>query len=45
VVFLVGLLIGSRIACVAAAVGSLIGMLVAWRMGAAEPTHSSRFPL
>lgn len=35
-VLLAGLFVGSRVACVAAALGSFIGMLVAWRMGATE---------
>lgn len=35
--FVVGLLISSRRACVTALFGSLIGVLVAWGMGAAEP--------
>lgn len=35
--FAAGLLIASRIAFAAALVGSLSGLLVAWRMGAAEP--------
>lgn len=35
-VILVGLFISSRLACAAAAAGSLIGMLVAWQMGATE---------
>lgn len=34
--FLAGLLVSSRLAFVAAIVGSLIGALVAWGMGAAE---------
>lgn len=37
VVFAAGLLVASRIACVAALAGSLAGLLVAWGMGAAEP--------
>lgn len=37
VVFAVGLLISSRAACVAALLGSFVGLLVAWGMGAAEP--------
>lgn len=37
VVFAVGLLVASRIACAAALAGSLAGLLVAWGMGAAEP--------
>lgn len=39
--FAVGLLIGSRLACAAALVGSLSGLLVAWGMGAAEPAIRS----
>lgn len=35
--FAVGLLISSRATCVAALLGSLVGLLVAWGMGAAEP--------
>jgi urea transporter len=35
--FAVGLLISSRVACVAAILGSFTGVLVAWGMGAAEP--------
>ncbi len=35
-VLLAGLFISSRLACAAAAVGSLVGMVVAWRMGATE---------
>ena len=38
VVFTVGLLISSRLACAAALSGSLVGLLVAWGMGAAEPS-------
>ena len=37
VLFAIGLLIASRVACVAALAGSLTGLLVAWGMGAAEP--------
>ncbi|MDN5941950.1 MAG: urea transporter [Nitrospira sp.] len=37
VFFAVGLLISSRVACVAALLGSFVGLLVAWGMGAAEP--------
>lgn len=40
-IFLVGLLIASRIACVAALLGSLSGLLVAWGLGAAEPAIRS----
>lgn len=35
--FLAGLLVSSRVACVAALAGSLTGLVVAWGMGAAEP--------
>lgn len=35
--FIVGLLISSRIVCMAAIFGSLLGALIAWGMGAAEP--------
>ena len=35
--FIAGLLISSRIICLAAIIGSLLGALVAWGMGAAEP--------
>lgn len=41
VLFAVGLLIGSRLACAAALAGSLTGLLVAWGMGAAEPAIRS----
>lgn len=37
ILFAIGLLIGSRIACTAALAGSMSGLLVAWGMGAAEP--------
>ena len=37
IIFAIGLLISSRIACVAALTGSLTGLVVAWGMGAAEP--------
>ena len=37
VVFAAGLLIASRVACAAALAGSLVALLVAWGMGAAEP--------
>jgi len=36
-VFLLALLLSSRVACMAAVFGSLVGLLVAWGMGAAEP--------
>lgn len=36
-----GLLISSRVACMAALMGSLTGLLVAWGMGAAEPAIRS----
>lgn len=39
--FVVGLLISSRVACGVALLGSLLGMLVAWGMGAAEPAIRS----
>lgn len=39
--FVIGLLIASRSAAAAALVGSLIGLLVAWGMGAAEPAIRS----
>lgn len=39
--FLLGLLISSRKACGAAILGSLVGALVAWGMGAAEPAIRS----
>lgn len=39
--FVLGLLISSRIACAAALTGSLTGLLVAWGMGAAEPAIRS----
>lgn len=37
VIFLVGLLTSSRLACGAAIMGSIVGLLVGWGMGAAEP--------
>lgn len=37
ILFTIGLLINSRIACLAALFGSLLGVLIAWGMGAAEP--------
>ncbi|HKV78780.1 MAG TPA: urea transporter [Candidatus Sulfotelmatobacter sp.] len=44
VLFAVGLLISSRRAFVAALVGSFVGLLVAWAMGALEPAmHSGVF--
>lgn len=39
--FVVGLLISSRVACGVALLGSLVGILVAWGMGAAEPAIRS----
>lgn len=36
-IFLAGLLVGSRVAGVAAALGALVGVLVAWGLGAPEP--------
>ena len=41
IIFAVGLLISSRAVFVAALLGSLLGALVAWVMGAAEPAISS----
>ena len=41
ILFTAGLLIGSPVACAAALVGSLTGLLVAWGMGAAEPAIRS----
>ena len=41
IIFAIGLLIGSRVACAAALTGSLAGLLVAWGMGAAEPAIRS----
>lgn len=41
VLFAVGLIISSRVACAAALAGSLTGLLVAWGMGAAEPAIRS----
>lgn len=41
IIFAVGLLISSRAVFAAALLGSLIGALVAWAMGAAEPAISS----
>lgn len=41
VLFVVGLLISSRTACMTALAGSLIGLTVAWGMGAAEPAIRS----
>lgn len=40
-IFVVGLLVSSRAACSAALLGSLLGMLVAWGLGAAEPAIRS----
>jgi urea transporter len=37
ILFVAGLLVASRRACVTALLGSLTGLLVAWGMGAAEP--------
>ncbi len=37
VCFAVGLLLSSRVACVAALLGSFVGLLIAWGLGAAEP--------
>ncbi|MGH7020911.1 MAG: urea transporter [Brevundimonas sp.] len=41
VLFLIGLLVASRTAAVAALVGSLLGLMVAWGLGAAEPAIRS----
>lgn len=41
IIFVVGLLISSRVACAAALTGSMSGLLVAWGMGAAEPAIRS----
>lgn len=41
VFFVVGLLVNSRVACVAGLLGSFVGLLVAWGMGAAEPAIRS----
>lgn len=41
ILFAAGLLIGSRVACASALVGSLTGLLVAWGMGASEPAIRS----
>ena len=41
IIFAVGLLISSRAVCGAALLGSLVGALVAWAMGAAEPAINS----
>jgi urea transporter len=41
ILFALGLLVSSRVACVAALAGSLTGLLVAWGMGAAEPAIRS----
>ena len=41
VIFALGLLFNSRVACTAALLGSLVGLLVAWSMGAAEPAIRS----
>lgn len=40
-IFIIGLLLSSRAACSAALLGSLLGMLVAWGLGAAEPAIRS----
>lgn len=39
--FLIGLLIASRRACAMALIGSLVGLVIAWGMGAAEPAIRS----
>ncbi|AYJ86014.1 urea transporter [Sphingomonas paeninsulae] len=41
ILFAVGLIISSRMACATALAGSLTGLLVAWGMGAAEPAIRS----
>lgn len=41
ILFVIGLLISSRVACVAALAGSLIGLLAGWGLGAAEPAIRS----
>lgn len=41
IVFAIGLLISSRLACFTALIGSFTGLLVAWGMGAAEPAIRS----
>ncbi|MFJ7566223.1 urea transporter [Herminiimonas sp. NPDC097707] len=41
ILFAIGLLISSRVACAAALIGSLTGLIVAWGMGAAEPAIRS----
>lgn len=40
-IFILGLLVSSRAACGAALLGSLVGALLAWLMGAAEPAIRS----
>lgn len=40
-IFVIGLLISSRAACVSALLGSFAGLVVAWGMGAAEPAIRS----
>ena len=40
-IFVVALLVSSRAACAAALLGSLLGLLVAWGLGAAEPAIRS----
>lgn len=40
-IFVVALLVSSRVACAMALLGSLTGLLVAWGMGAAEPAIRS----
>ncbi len=37
IIFTAGLLVSSRVACVAAVLGSFVGLLVGWGLGAAEP--------
>ncbi|WP_353154242.1 urea transporter [Herminiimonas fonticola] len=41
ILFAIGLLISSRVACAAALIGSFTGLVVAWGMGAAEPAIRS----
>jgi urea transporter len=41
VIFVLALLVSSRVACIMALLGALTGLLVAWGMGAAEPAIRS----
>lgn len=41
ILFAIGLLVSSRLACAAAVMGSAVGLFVAWGMGAAEPAIRS----